>query len=93
MPSLGQARLDVGAPDAVLIVHHRVRAGADGGELLGRGQAVGRRLDDVAGQLLLEPGDADHEELVQVRRDDGEELEPFDRAAPSGRALPRARVR
>ena len=74
---VGEARLDVGAPAPVQIVHHRVGAGADGRELLGRGQAVGRGLDDVAGQLLLETGDADHEELVQIRRDDGDELEAF----------------
>jgi hypothetical protein len=28
---------------------------------------VGRNLADLAGELLLEPGDAHHEELVEVR--------------------------
>ena len=75
MPRLREPGRDVLAPGAVLLRHHRVRAGADGRELLGGGQPVGRRLGDVARQLLLEAGDADHEELVQVRRDDGQELE------------------
>jgi len=50
-----QARADLLAPDAVLLGHHGVRARADGRQLLGRGHAVGGRLGDVAGQLLLEP--------------------------------------
>ena len=74
-PDAREPGLDVVAPGAVKIRHHRVRARADGGELLGRRQPVGRRLGDVARELLLEAGDADHEELVEVRRDDGDELE------------------
>ena len=53
----------------------------------------GRRLGDVPRQLLLEAGDADHEELVEVRGDDGQELEPLERAARSCRAPRRARAR
>src|SRR4051812_2643069 len=70
-----EAGLDVVAPAPVELVHHRVGTGTDRRELLGRRQAVGRGLDDVAGELLLEASDADHEELVQVRGDDGDELE------------------
>jgi hypothetical protein len=35
------------------------------GSDLGRSQPVGRRLGDVARELLLEPGHAQHEELVR----------------------------
>ena len=43
--------------------------GADGGELLARRHAVGAGADGDAGvDLLLQPADADHEELVEVGR-------------------------
>jgi hypothetical protein len=65
-----QPRRHLLAPDAVLLGHHRVGAGADRRQLLGGREAVGGRLGDVPRELLLEPRDPDHEELVQVRSDD-----------------------
>ena len=44
------------------------------GELLCGGAAVGRRLLDPGGHLVLQRGDADLEELVEVRRGDRAEL-------------------
>ena len=43
---------------------------------LGR-EAVERRFDDPVGHLALQPCDPDHEELVQVVREDREELHPL----------------
>ena len=51
---------------------------ADGGELVGRAHAVGRRAGDAGRHLVLEPGDAHHEELVEVLAEDGEELGPLE---------------
>ena len=62
----------------VLRVDELVGARADRGELLVRRQPVGRQLVDLARELLLEAGDAHHEELVEVRGDDREELEPLE---------------
>src|SRR6185437_227195 len=44
-------------------------------ELLGRREPVRRHLDDGALRLRLEAGDADHEELVEVGKEDAQELE------------------
>src|SRR6185503_15970368 len=43
-------------------------------QLLGGARAVGRRLHDLRAQLLLQPRDAHHEKLVQVRAEDGEKF-------------------
>ena len=48
------------------------------GERLGGREAVVRGLDDLRGELVEEAGDADHEELVEVRLADREELEPLE---------------
>jgi hypothetical protein len=64
-------------PDAILLGAERVHLVTDGRELLDGGHAVGLRLGDPTEDLLLQPGDADHEELVEVRRDDADELEPL----------------
>ena len=51
---------------------------ADAVELLARRHAVGPGADgDARLHLLLQAADADHEELVEVGREDGQELEPF----------------
>ena len=65
----------------------------DGAELrLGR-HAVGSALHDAGRDLLLEAGDPDLKELVEVAGEDAEELEPLQqrcagvdapRAAPGG---------
>ena len=45
---------------------------------LGRGQAVGAARVDPRLDLVVHAGDADHEELVEVRGEDREELQPLD---------------
>ena len=48
------------------------------GQLLGRGAAV-RGAGDLAGlDLLAQAGDPDLEELVEVAREDGQELDPLE---------------
>ncbi len=59
-----QDRDQVLPPDAVELVHHRVGALGDRGELLGGQHAVRLGLHHVADQLLLEPRHPHHEELV-----------------------------
>jgi hypothetical protein len=41
--------------------------------------AVGLCVDHATGKLLLETGDPDHEELVQVGRDDAQKLQPLEK--------------
>ncbi len=55
-----------------------MRPDGDLDELLVRGEAVRGQLADFTRELLLEARHADHEELVEVRRDDGVELEPLE---------------
>jgi hypothetical protein len=61
----------------VLVGNHSQDAGADGGENFGGAEAI--RTVNIASVVdeLLEGGDADFEELVQVRAYDGKKLEPF----------------
>ena len=54
---------------------HFQDGGPHAGEQIGRRQAVVRRLDDLRGELVEEAGDTDHEELVEVRLADREELQ------------------
>ena len=65
-------------PDLLLAGGQRVGLGGDRGELLGRGQAVGRRFLDAEQLLALEAGDADHEEFVEIVARDGEEAQPLE---------------
>ena len=74
-----QVREHVAEQRPVLARHHVVAAGRDGGELLAGAHRVGAALLHVSDQLLLEAGDADHEELVEVGAGDGEELQPLER--------------
>ena len=88
-----QAGEDVARPDAVLLLGHGVDDRADRRDLLVGQEAVRSRLADAAQLLLLEAGHADHEELVEVRRDDGEELEPLENGQRGiGRLFEHARV-
>jgi len=52
------------APGPVLHVDERVRPRRDGGELLVREEPIGGDVPHRARDLLLQAGDADHEELV-----------------------------
>ena len=59
--------------------HHRPRLGVDRGELLeGRAVGAGVELAHVAGELLLQAPHPLHEELVEVRIEDGDELQPLE---------------
>jgi len=61
----------------VLPSSHLVAAVRHRRELLAGAQGVGPALLHMTGELLLEAGDADHEEFVEVRAGDGEELQPL----------------
>ena len=74
---LRQRRHQMIAPTGVLLVHHPANALHDGFEYFGGREPVEGALNDVALDLLLDAGDADFEELVEVGADDAEELEPF----------------
>ena len=73
---------ELGADDAdeLLGVPAVLRADAvvDAREDLGGGQAVGAASVDPGIDLVMHAGDADHEELVEVRDEDGQELQPLD---------------
>ena len=72
-----QGRQQLAAPAAVLLLDHAPHPLDDGAERLGRGQPVHRALHYLAFDLLLDPGHAHLEELIQVRADDAEELHPL----------------
>ena len=64
--------------DPVLAPVHLPHHGMAELELLGWGATVQARRVHPGGDLLLEPPDALHEELVQVVADDGQELDPLE---------------
>ena len=63
--------------DRVLAVHMAVHQFADAGQGLVRLQAVSAGLFAGEGDLLLEAGDTNFEELVQVAGEDQQELQPL----------------
>jgi hypothetical protein len=63
--------------ELVLVGNHAENSGADCGEDFGGAETVGTVNIASVVYELLEGGDADFEELVQVRTDDGEEFKPF----------------
>ena len=62
----------------VLVGNHSENAGADSRENFGGAEAV--RTVNIASVVdeLFEGSDANFEELVKVRTDDGQEFEPFE---------------
>jgi len=62
----------------LLVDDEAIGGGADLGELRLRRQSVVRRLRDAGRDLILQRGNAHLEELVEVRRADGTELEPLE---------------
>ncbi len=65
-------------PDVELVAQHPPCARLHGGQLLLGVVAVGRHLVGAGVQLLERRRHPDHEELVEVRRRDGEELHAFE---------------
>ena len=62
----------------ILLGEHLADHLADAFELEARRHAVGASAVRQTGlDLLLDAADADHEEFVEVRCEDGQELEPF----------------
>ena len=76
--ALGQAGQEVARPAIVGSLQHRQQALVDGLELLDRRHAVRRRLDHAGLALLEQPRHPDHEELVEVAVEDGEEVHPLE---------------
>ena len=56
--------------------------GAGGGELFLGGPAVGRPRDAAGLELLAQAGDPDLEELVEIAREDRQELDPLQERIP-----------
>ncbi len=70
-------------PKPVNCLGHLVDELLDGVEDLGRGHAVGPDVRGAAVDLLLDAGDANLEELVEVRRENREELHAFHEGLPA----------
>ncbi len=73
-----QARNQHLVQDPVLLVHEGMADLRDAPELIRRAEVVGAALRGAVGDLLLEPGDADLEELVEVRGRDAQEAQAFE---------------
>ena len=74
---LGEGRNDAGVVKAHLPLHEPFDAAADGLELIQRRHPVGRGHRHRRQHLLLQPGHAHLEEVVEVLAEDGEETDPF----------------
>ena len=64
--------------ELVLVGNHAEDSGANGGQNFGGAETIRTMNITSVVDELFEGGDADFEELVQVRTDDGEEFEPFE---------------
>ena len=75
----GERRHDRLVPAGVLLGDELLGPPGDPLQLRERLEPVGRRVlrQHVAERLLAQPGHADHEELVQVRREDRQKLHPL----------------
>ena len=74
---LDQGRPEVVPPAFILLLHHPPHPPRDGPECLRGRQPIHAPLHDLALHLLLDPGHPDLKELVKVRTDDAEKLDPF----------------
>ena len=79
---LDQRGQDLLAPGLGLPVHQFAAAVQAPVEHLTRQQSTGRPDRDARRDPPLQPGDPDHEELVQVAREDGEELGSLEQRDP-----------
>src|SRR5206468_12904527 len=75
---LGEAGQDLLVQQAVLALDDALRARGDLAEDLQRRHAIGARGGGPELDLLLQAGDANLEELVQVRGDDAKEAQPLE---------------
>jgi hypothetical protein len=71
--------------ELVLVGNHAEDSGANGGQNFGGAETIRTMNITSVVDELFESGDADFEELVQVRTDDGEEFEPLEQGL--GRVL------
>ena len=78
-PLVFELRLELLAPATVLIIHHSAHALADGGKRLAGRQTVRACFKRVHLLLLFKARDAHLEEFVQIRADDTEELQSFEK--------------
>src|SRR5580765_2905492 len=74
----GEQGLNLVEKTPVLGADQLVDARGDRGQRLARAEPVRSRGGLTHPRLSLEPGDADHEELVQVRAEDGKELDALE---------------
>ena len=75
---LGESGRNVVFPKRVFGRDHFVRGALDGVECLSRAQAVRADVARLALDLLFDARDANFEKLVQVRTENGQELDAFD---------------
>ena len=64
--------------ELVLVGNHAEDSGANGGQNFGGAETIRTMNITSVVDELFEGGNADFEELVQVRTDDGKEFEPFE---------------
>src|SRR5262245_4615734 len=74
-PLAGEQRLELIEKAPVLLVTESTRALRDGGQRLSRTQTVGPARPVAFADPALQPGDTHHEELVEVRADNRQELD------------------
>ena len=73
-----EERLDIFSLKGILLRHHLVDDALDGLKNLGRAHSVRSNIARLARDLLLDTGDANLEELIEVRAHDSEKLDPFE---------------
>jgi hypothetical protein len=72
-----QLRQEILLPTCHVAHQQRLQGVLDRQQLVFRRQSVRRGLDRSGPQLPVQPGHADHEELIQVGAEDGEEFQSF----------------
>ena len=75
---LPQERLDLLVPERILLRHHLVRYALNGVENFRRAHPVGPDVARLALDLLLDAGDANLEEFIEIRAHDPEKFDPLE---------------
>ena len=91
MPCSASARPQLGLDAPSQSVEVGDDAPADRVDRLERGAPVGQRVGQAGVDLIVQPGDADHEELVEVRREDRANFTRSSSGIPSSTASCRTR--